>query len=74
MFAARSRLELMLQQIKAVEAERGALLATKRAVMPASAVMLHGLKGIGPFAAILWAERLAARFDNRCHLDDNELG
>ena len=54
------RLELLLEQIKAVEAERDALLAaeqTKASVPPA---MLLGVHGIGPeFAAVLWSEGLS---------------
>jgi transposase len=60
------RLELLLEQIKAVEAERDALLAMEHAVTPAPAAMLLDIKGIGPeFAAILWAEGLFRHFDNR---------
>ena len=48
------RLELLLEQIKAVEAERDALLAAQRVAAPAA--MLLDIKGIGPeFAAILWS-------------------
>jgi transposase len=55
------RLELLLEQIKAAEIERDALLAA-----PASAAMLLDIKGIGPeFAAILWSEGLFRHFDNR---------
>ena len=58
------RIELLIEQIKAVEAERDALLVTEHAVTPA--VMLLGIKGIGPeFASILWAEGLFRHFDNR---------
>jgi transposase len=60
------RLELLLEQIKAVEAERDVLLAEEHAVKPAPAAMLLGIKGIGPeFAAILWSEGLFRHFDNR---------
>jgi transposase len=60
------RLELLLEQIKAVEAERDALMAEKRAGTPAPAAMLLDIKGIGPqFAAILYAEGLFRHFDNR---------
>src|SRR5450631_3884803 len=46
------RLELLLEQIKAVEAERDVLLAAQRVAAPAA--MLLDIKGIGPeFAAIL---------------------
>jgi transposase len=66
------RLELLLEQIKAVEAERDALLGARQVATPAPAAMLLNIKGIGPeFAAILWSEgqqnphfRRSAR---RCH-------
>jgi transposase len=60
------RLELLLKQIKAVEAERDALLVAAHtpAAMPAS--MLLNIRGIGPeFAAVLWSEGLFRHFDNR---------
>src|SRR3984893_627548 len=60
------RLEVLLEQLKAVEAERDALLkpATDAAASPAA--MLAGLKGIGPqTAAVLWSEGLFRPFDNR---------
>jgi transposase len=48
------RLELLLEQIKAVETERDALLAAQQIAAPPSAAMLLAIKGIGPdFAAIL---------------------
>ena len=60
------RLELLLEQIKAVEAERDVLLAAQQVAAPASAAMLLDIKGIGPeFAAILWSEGLFRHFDNR---------
>jgi transposase len=60
------RLELLLEQIKAVETERDVLLAAQQVAAPASAAMLLGIKGIGPeFAAILWSEGLFRHFDNR---------
>jgi transposase len=64
------RLELLLGQIKAAEAERDALLATQQAATPASTGrMLLDLKGIGPeFAANLWLEGLFRHFDNRRQL------
>lgn len=59
------RLELLIEQIKAVEAERGAMLAAAAVIAPAP-TMLLGLKGIGPeFAAVLWSEGLSRHFDNR---------
>jgi transposase len=60
------RLELLLEQIKAAETERDALLAAQKVVAPAPAAMLLDIKGIGPeFAAILWSEGLFRHFDNR---------
>lgn len=58
------RLELLIEQIKAVESERDELLAAKQVATPAA--MLLDIKGIGPeFAAILWSEGLFRHFDNR---------
>lgn len=67
------RLELLLEQIKAVEAERDALLGIvdkvvhKEAEAPQPAVaMLMAVKGIGvEFASVLWSEGLCRRFANR---------
>ena len=60
------RLEVVLQQLKAVEAERDALLEPASEEAPAPAAMLAQLKGIGPeFAAVLWSEGLFRSFDNR---------
>lgn len=61
------RLEPLLEQVKAVEAERNALLVEARdAATPASAAMLLDIKGIGPeFADVLWSEGLFRNFDNR---------
>jgi transposase len=60
------RFELLLDQIKAVEAERDALLAAERAAARTPAAMLLDIKGIGPeFAAVLWSEGLFRHFDNR---------
>jgi transposase len=67
------RLELLLEQIRAVETERDAMLAAAPAgsahfadcEQPAP-TMLLALKGIGPeFAAVLWSEGLSRHFDNR---------
>jgi transposase len=67
------RLELLIGQIKAVEAERDAMLAAapvgsahfadcEQPALP----MLLALKGIGPeFAVVLWSEGLSRHFDNR---------
>jgi transposase len=64
------RLELLLNQIKAAEAERDALLAAQQSAAPMPAGrMLLDLKGIGPeFAANLWLEALFRHFDNRRQL------
>ena len=60
------RLELLLAQIKAVEAERDALLAEQNHQAPAAAPMLLALKGVGPeFATVLWLEGLFRSFANR---------
>jgi transposase len=60
------RLELLLEQIKAVEAERDVLLAAPQVATPAPTAMLLDIKGIGPeFAAVLWSEGLFRHFDNR---------
>jgi transposase len=66
------RLELLLDQIKAVEAERDGLLARARkseceqAEAPQPVAMLMALKGIGPdFASILWLEGFCRTFSNR---------
>ena len=63
------RLEVVLKQLKAVEAERDALLKPASDAMPSPAAMLVRLKGIGPeTAAVLWSEGLFRRFDNRRQL------
>jgi transposase len=62
------RLELLLQQIKAVETTRDEIVADSRqdAGVPASAAMLMRLRGVGPdFAEVLWSEGLFRHFDNR---------
>src|SRR3954454_23781562 len=62
------RLELVIEQVKAVEAERDALLAQAQASpsVPAPAAMLLALRGIGPeAAATLWSEGLFRTFSNR---------
>ena len=54
------RLELLLEQIKAVAAERDVLLVSAAEdTVPAPAKLLLALKGIGPdFASVLWQEGL----------------
>ena len=62
------RLELLIEQIKAVEAERDAVLAQAQASsgVPAPAAQLLALRGIGPeAAATLWSEGLFRTFSNR---------
>lgn len=61
------RLELLLEQIKAVAVERDALLASaSEDTIPTPAKMLLAFKGIGPdFASVLWQEGLFRHFDNR---------
>lgn len=59
------RLELLLTQIKRVEAERDTMLAEERQ-SSCEVVMLSNIVGVGPeFAAVLWDEGLFRRFDNR---------
>lgn len=61
------RLELIMDQIKAVEVERDALIGDEIAYTPA-ALLMH-LRGIGPeFAAVLCSEGLFRHFDNRRQL------
>jgi transposase len=60
------RLELLLRQLKAVEAERDALLAPTADAASAPVAALAGLRGIGPeFAANLWLECFYRSFSNR---------
>lgn len=63
------RLELVLEQLKAVETERDNLLIPANQGAneePQPAVLLRALKGVGPeFAAVLWSEGLFRRFANR---------
>ncbi len=60
------RLELLLKQLRAVEAERDALLAPVGDAAPAPVAALAGLRGIGPeFAALLWLECFFRSFSNR---------
>jgi len=58
------RLELLLEQVKAVEAERDGLAVAAEETSPLT--MLRAIKGIGPeFANTLVQEGLARPFDNR---------
>ena len=64
------RLELLIQQIKAVEAARDAQVMPGQGLdgqqIPAPVTMLVGLRGIGPeFANVLHSEGLFRHFDNR---------
>jgi transposase len=62
------RLEVLIDQIKSVEAERDALLAEQQQKLssPAGDNMLFDLKGIGrEFASVLWTEGLFRHFTNR---------
>lgn len=65
------RIELLLGQIKAVEAERDALLAAARRpageeAAPGTVTMLLALKGVGAnFATVLWSEAFYRQFANR---------
>jgi transposase len=60
------RLELLLEQLKAVEAERNALLEPANDAAPVAVQALAGLRGIGPeFTAMLWSACLFRSFRNR---------
>jgi transposase len=60
------RLELLLRQLKEVEAERDALLESIGDAAPGPVAALAGLRGIGPeFAAMLWLECFFRDFHNR---------
>src|SRR5437667_3427437 len=60
------RLEVVLEQLKTVEAERDALLKPATGAAASPPAMLLELKGIGPeTAAVLWSEGLFRQFDNR---------
>lgn len=62
------RLELVIEQIKAVEDERDAFIEAQSAdkTKPSPVTMLLEIKGLGAeFVNILWAEGLFRHFDNR---------
>lgn len=64
-----ARLELLVEQIAAVEAERRQLLSAARAAGRPVPALLLGLRGIGwDFAATLWTEGLCRDFANRRQL------
>lgn len=59
------RLEMGLEQIKAIEGEQRKAVTLAQGATPVPG-MLRGLKGIGEeFAAVLWLECLYRHFDNR---------
>lgn len=63
------RLELVLEQLAAVETERDELLDEAAAAPASPSALLMALKGIGPeFAGVLWSECLHRDFDNRRQL------
>ena len=60
------RLELLIEQVKAVEAKRDAVLARAQPSPGVPAALLLALKGVGPEAAVtLWSEGLFRTFSNR---------
>lgn len=60
------RLELVIEQIRAIEAERDELLMCERKEANSAVSMLENVRGIGPeFASLLWAEGFYRHFDNR---------
>jgi transposase len=60
------RLEQVINQLKAIDAERDAMLAAERARETSVVGMLTNVVGVGAeFAAVLWSEGLFRRFDNR---------
>ncbi|UVK49365.1 IS110 family transposase (plasmid) [Mesorhizobium sp. AR07] len=59
------RMEMLLDQIKAVEVERDAMLVEERQ-SAREVALLSKVVGVGPeFAAVLWGEGLFRHFDNR---------
>jgi transposase len=63
------RIELLIEQIKAVEAERDALVNAREADQSKTVATLARIKGIGPeLAAVLHTEGLFRHFDNRRQL------
>jgi transposase len=60
------RLELVLEQITKIEAERDELLVPERKQVNSAISMLENVRGIGPeFASLLWVEGFYRHFDNR---------
>ena len=63
------RLEMILAQVTAVEADRDTLLEPMAEQASTPATMIAQLMGIGPeFAGVLWSEGLFRHFDNRRQL------
>ena len=63
------RLELLLEQIKAVEAQRDRVLASEAENARQSPAVLQRLRGVGPEVAMtLWSEGLFRHFGNRRQL------
>ncbi|HUT51098.1 MAG TPA: IS110 family transposase [Alphaproteobacteria bacterium] len=63
------RLELILEQIRKVEAQRDALLASQAEAPRSPSAILQTLRGIGPeFAMVLWSEGFFRHFANRRQL------
>ncbi len=63
------RLELVLEQVRTVEAQRDALLASQAEDPHSPPAILQTLRGIGPeFAIVLWSEGLFRHFANRRQL------
>lgn len=63
------RIDLVVRQVAAVEAERDALVKSDSIDTTAPAALLMKLRGIGPeFAAVLWLEGLFRNFANRRQL------
>ncbi len=60
------RLEQVIDQLEAIDAERDAMLAVERDDKTSVVSMLTNVVGVGAeFAAVLWSEALFRRFDNR---------
>ena len=63
------RLELLLEQVRTVETQRDALLASQAEDPQSPAAVLRTLRGIGPeFTMVLWSEGLFRHFANRRQL------
>ena len=63
------RLELLLEQVRTVETQRDAFLASQAEDPQSPAAVLRTLRGIGPeFTMVLWSEGLFRHFANRRQL------